>query len=168
SERVRAGDADAIVAAIICPWLSWLGHVPESCACNSGRPVPLASHDSDAHVRLPFLRAVSLKRMYHLRRLILGSARISRVWFRRRAETEFHSSANQVVEANPQKKLAIGKRARQTRETRALLRILRSRYVIACALVLSLIAIALVWWLPSASELQTSAAGTLTLPDCRA
>src|SRR5436305_10873660 len=106
--------------------------------------------------------------MHHLRRLIsLRIARVPRVWFRRRAETEFHSSMDQIVETNPQKKFAIARRARQRREPSALLRILRSRYVIACALVLPLVMIAFVWWLPISSELQTSSAGTLTLLDCR-
>lgn len=43
----------------------------------------------------------------------------------------------------------------------------RSRYVIACVLVLALIAIGFVWWLPIPSELQTPPAGTLTLLECR-
>jgi penicillin-binding protein 1C len=43
----------------------------------------------------------------------------------------------------------------------------RSRYVIACVLVLPLIVIGFVWWLPIPSELQRPPVGTLTLLDCR-
>jgi penicillin-binding protein 1C len=105
--------------------------------------------------------------MCNLRRLIPGSARASRVWFRRRAETDFHSNANHSIQPNPQKDLVIARRASRTRGTRTLRRTLRSRGVIACVLLLPLIAVAFIWWLPIPDELQKSPAGTLTLLDCR-
>jgi penicillin-binding protein 1C len=107
--------------------------------------------------------------MRHLRRLIgrlgSGSARVSHVWFRRRAETTFNWSAEYKAESGAQEKVAIAGRTRQTRETRALPRALRS--LVACTIIGLVIAITTIWWLPIPSELQKPATGTLTLLDSR-
>src|SRR5439155_5620063 len=99
-------------------------------------------------------------------RLVLGSALVSRVWFRRRAETGFPLSVNRRTEPGVQEKFAIAGRARPTRETRALPRALRWRSLVVCAG--SVLAIAMsIWWLPLPANLQQPCIGTLTLLDCR-
>ena len=109
--------------------------------------------------------------MRHLRRIVElcgsrpGSARVPRVWFRRRAETGFPLTVNRRAESDAREKFAIARRARQTRGTRALRRPLRLRlFVISTGIVLPM---AIVWWLPIPDQLQKSPAGTLTLLDCR-
>jgi penicillin-binding protein 1C len=105
--------------------------------------------------------------MRRLRRLILGSAPVPRVWFRRRAETISHSSVIQSTESNTEEKFTIARRARQHAKTRALPRISRRRVLVASVLVVAAIAIAFAWGLPIPNELQKSPSGTLTLLDCR-
>jgi penicillin-binding protein 1C len=102
--------------------------------------------------------------MRRLRRLIPGSARVSRVWFRRPAETSFSIPG---IESNAEEKFAIARRARQHARARALPRVSRLRFWIACVLVVAFIAIVALWWLPIPHELQKSPSGTLTLLDCR-
>src|SRR4029077_14070674 len=137
-------------------------------AANSRGHLSLASHASRAHVRQPFLGAVALKRMRHFRRLILGSARVSRVWFRRRAETGFHSNVIGSAESNSEEKFAIARRARQHAWTRALPRVSRSHFLVVGAVLPVAVALSLVWLLPIPNALQKSPSGTLTLLDCRA
>ena len=100
--------------------------------------------------------------MRRLRRLIPGSARVSRAWFRRPAETNFPSNANSSVEQNLQEKFAIAGRARQHARAHALPGVL-----LAAVLAVFVIAIAFAWWLPIPHDLQRSPSGTLTLLDCR-
>jgi penicillin-binding protein 1C len=104
--------------------------------------------------------------MRRLRRLIPRSARVSRVWFRRPAETSF-SNVIPGIESNAEEKFAIARRARQHARARALPRVSRLRFWIACVLVVAFIAIVALWWLPIPHELQKSPSGTLTLLDCR-
>src|SRR6267142_4928306 len=104
--------------------------------------------------------------MRRLRRLILGSARVSRVWFRRPAGTSF-SNVIQSTESNAEEKFAIARGARQHARTRALLRISRSHLLVVCAVVVVAVAIAFACWLPIPQQLQRSPSGTLTLLDCR-
>ena len=98
-------------------------------------------------------------------RLRLGSARLWRVWFRRRAETGFSWNAKYKAGPGTQERFAIAGRARQTRETRALPGALRS--LVACVVIALVIAIVIIWWLPIPGELQKPPIGTLTLLDCR-
>src|SRR4029077_12288006 len=115
----------------------------------------------------PFLRLIALKRMRRLCRLILGSARVSRVWFRRSAETGFHSNVIQSSESTAEEKFAIARRARQHAWTRALPRVSHPRCLVASILVVVVAVIAFASWLPIPNELQKSPSGTLTLLDCR-
>ena len=107
--------------------------------------------------------------MRYLRRLIPGSARVSRAWFRRPAETNFPPTDNASVERSLQKKFAITRRARQHAWTRALPRVSRRHVLLASVFVFVVLAIAIafVWRLPIPNELRKSPSGTLTLVDCR-
>src|SRR6266403_2135253 len=96
----------------------------------------------------------------------LGSARVWRVWFRRRAETSFPLNVNRRTEPGVQEKFAIAERAHQTRETRALPRALRSRSLVVCA-VIALAVMLSILCTPLPRNLQQPLAGTLTLLDCR-
>ena len=103
--------------------------------------------------------------MRRVRRVILGSARVPRAWFRRHAETNF-LFARIPEKTTGQGKCASAGRARQARGTRALPRVLRPRLLAMCILFLAGVAIA-IWWLPLPNELDKPIPGTLTLLDCR-
>ena len=105
--------------------------------------------------------------MRSIRRLILGSARVSRVWFRRLAETGFHSKVIQSTESNAEEKFAIARRARQHAWTRALPRNSHLYFLAVWGVATVAVALAFAWWLPIPNELQKSPSGTLTLLDCR-
>src|SRR6188472_1196331 len=104
--------------------------------------------------------------MRRLRRLILGSARVPRVWRRRPCHREF-SSPIESIESNTEKKFAIARRARRHAWTRALPGVSHRRCLVASIFVIVFVVIAFAWWLPIPNELQKSPGGTLTLLDCR-
>jgi penicillin-binding protein 1C len=100
-----------------------------------------------------------------VRRVILGSGRLPRAWFRRLAGTNFFS--RRIPEKTTrQEKYASAGRARQARGTRALPRAALSRIVVLSSVSL-LILVLVIWWLPLPNELDRPALGTLTLLDCR-
>src|SRR5262245_58891839 len=105
--------------------------------------------------------------MRHLRQLILGSARVSRVWFRRRAETGFPLNLEGGDKLGAEEKFAMASRARRHARARALPRLSRSLVLVVSVLSVVALAIAFAWWLPIPQELQKSPGGTLTLLDYR-
>ncbi len=103
--------------------------------------------------------------MRGVRRVILGSARVPRAWFRRLAETNFFFA--HIREKTPRKgKCTSAGRARLARGTRALPRAALSRVVVLSSVCLFILVL-VIWWLPLPNELDRPALGTLTLLDSR-
>ena len=104
--------------------------------------------------------------MRRLRRLILGSARVSRVWRWRPRHREL---SNVIHEHRVQRRGKV--RDRETRSPAREDACAPQSFAFAlwgrlrpCAVV---VVLAFVWWLPIPNELQKSPSGTLTLLDCR-
>src|SRR6267154_115293 len=104
--------------------------------------------------------------MRSIRRLIPGSARVSRVWRWRPRHRELLRTCVSLSVLTARRAFRRGRRNVHARP-RALPRVSRSRVLVASVLVVVVVGIAFAWWLPIPHELQKSPSGTLTLLDCR-